>query len=443
MGSIRAAESISRDILWATRGYDLGNPANPAIRVIQYNAENKPVEITHAVNGATQILYDGDGGRARKIGPNGTTWYIGQHYEVNDNGDHTKYLFAGNQRVAKVTTNGLSVTAYYNHGDHLNSSSVMTGENGKVIETTTYKPFGAMRTHTPQGVLRSNYKFTDQELDSETGLYYYGARYYDPAIGRFISPDSIVPDPSDPQSLNRYSYVRNNPLIHVDPDGHEDSDFSVTPGGFGDSGGFSFSVFGLNVNVNFEFMNNYTITGQLQKNSPQIVHDSANAIGSVFEGRDNLLRMIGFNQNNINAVDAYMPFMAIPAAMRKVSKAAERKVAALAVDAKAAEAASGLIGKDFEAFLNRNLGGNGSFKVGGREFDGGNGTRWWEAKSGQYWNMIENNTKEMAYFKSTMGERLSIAGQNGATFELHSNTPIPGGIQEWLTRKGIPFTEWK
>ncbi|MEM5795044.1 MAG: RHS repeat-associated core domain-containing protein, partial [Bacillota bacterium] len=50
-----------------------------------------------------------------------------------------------------------------------------------------------------------------QEYDSETGLYYYGARYYDPAIGRFISPDSIVQSPGDPQSLNRYSYCRNNP----------------------------------------------------------------------------------------------------------------------------------------------------------------------------------------------------------------------------------------
>jgi RHS repeat-associated protein len=64
------------------------------------------------------------------------------------------------------------------------------------------------------------HKYTGQEEDAETGLYYYGARYYDPAIGRFISPDIIVPDPGDPQDLNRYTYVGNNPLLYIDPTGH-------------------------------------------------------------------------------------------------------------------------------------------------------------------------------------------------------------------------------
>ena len=62
-------------------------------------------------------------------------------------------------------------------------------------------------------------KFTGQRLDG-TGLYYYSARYYDPQIGRFISADTIIPDPANPQSLDRYSYVLNNPLKYVDPSGH-------------------------------------------------------------------------------------------------------------------------------------------------------------------------------------------------------------------------------
>ena len=61
--------------------------------------------------------------------------------------------------------------------------------------------------------------FTGQRLDS-SGLYYYGARYYDPAIGRFISADTIVQDYNNPQSLNRYTYVLNNPLKYTDPTGH-------------------------------------------------------------------------------------------------------------------------------------------------------------------------------------------------------------------------------
>lgn len=63
--------------------------------------------------------------------------------------------------------------------------------------------------------------FTDQELDSETGLYNYDARLYDPSIGMFISPDGIVPDMYNPQSLNRYAYCLNNPLKYIDPSGHE------------------------------------------------------------------------------------------------------------------------------------------------------------------------------------------------------------------------------
>ncbi|GEM_PF-5653187 len=60
--------------------------------------------------------------------------------------------------------------------------------------------------------------FTGQRLDA-TGLYYYGARYYDPAIGRFISADTVVQNLANPQTLNRYSYVVNNPLRYIDPTG--------------------------------------------------------------------------------------------------------------------------------------------------------------------------------------------------------------------------------
>ncbi len=63
------------------------------------------------------------------------------------------------------------------------------------------------------------YKYTGKELDS-TGLYYCEARYYDPQLGRFISPDTLVESLGNPQTLNRYSYVGNNPLRYTDPSGH-------------------------------------------------------------------------------------------------------------------------------------------------------------------------------------------------------------------------------
>lgn len=65
-----------------------------------------------------------------------------------------------------------------------------------------------------------HHKYTSQEFDDSTALYFYNARYYDPVLGRFIQADTIVPDPTDPQEFNRYSYVHNNPLKYTDPTGH-------------------------------------------------------------------------------------------------------------------------------------------------------------------------------------------------------------------------------
>jgi peptidoglycan hydrolase-like protein with peptidoglycan-binding domain len=106
-------------------------------------------------------------------------------------------------------------------------------------------------------------------------------------------------------------------------------------------------------------------------------------------------------------------------------------------------AAKGLTGKDFEDYLNKEIGGSGSFSKGGRDFDGAVGNRWWEAKSGQYWDYLKSSEKNIAKFKSDMGDRLNIAKQHGATYELHSNTPIPQEIKDWLTKKGISFFEHK
>ena len=101
----------------------------------------------------------------------------------------------------------------------------------------------------------------------------------------------------------------------------------------------------------------------------------------------------------------------------------------------------GLIGVAFENYLERTLGGEGSFSVGGREFDGRVGDRWYEAKSGRYWQDQAAPGIGFDKFKSDMGTRLSIARNNGATYELHSNTPIPDYVKEWLTQKGIPYFE--
>ena len=70
----------------------------------------------------------------------------------------------------------------------------------------------------------TEHQFTGQKNDGGIGLYYYGARYYDPVAGRFISADVIVQAPGRPQNLNRYSYAVNNPLRYVDPTGNVTKD---------------------------------------------------------------------------------------------------------------------------------------------------------------------------------------------------------------------------
>ena len=109
--------------------------------------------------------------------------------------------------------------------------------------------------------------------------------------------------------------------------------------------------------------------------------------------------------------------------------------------AEASSSPQGLVGKAFEDWLTRRDGGEGAFRVDGRDFDGGQGNRWWEAKSGRYWVDYVCNEIDVAKFKSDMGHRLQIAREYRATFEIFSNTPIPHPIKAWLTRKGIAFTE--
>ncbi|MEM2126577.1 MAG: RHS repeat-associated core domain-containing protein [Candidatus Methanosuratincola sp.] len=72
------------------------------------------------------------------------------------------------------------------------------------------------------GAFPTDYRFTGERLEAGLGLYAMGARWYDPGLARWLSADTIVPEPGDPRSLNRYSWVLGNPLKFVDPTGHEE-----------------------------------------------------------------------------------------------------------------------------------------------------------------------------------------------------------------------------
>ena len=187
---------------------DSGNPADRSSEALTYDFDNRVTGIN-----ATSFVYDYTGARVKKTTGASITTYVSKLFDIT-NGTVTKHIFAGGRRIASKSGSGI----YYYHPDHLGSLSIATDGNGNQAQAVTYYPFGEVRTNT--GSVDLPYKFTGHELDPETGLYYCGARYYDSAQGRFISPDTIVQSPGNPQTLNRYAYAGNNPLSFVDPSGH-------------------------------------------------------------------------------------------------------------------------------------------------------------------------------------------------------------------------------
>lgn len=189
-----------------------GNMTTDGIKSVAYTPDNLPTTITMGGN-TTAFTYDGSGSRVKKTSPSGTRIYLGKLYECL-NGSCGNYIYAGSTRIARSSTTD---TIYY-HGDHLGSTALATDDSGNQVESIHYYPFG--ETRQDSGPTNMIHKYTGQEQDYEVGLYNYNARLYDPEMGRFVSADTVVPNPANPQSLNRYSYVQNNPLAYVDPDGH-------------------------------------------------------------------------------------------------------------------------------------------------------------------------------------------------------------------------------
>jgi RHS repeat-associated protein len=224
--------------------------AGGATRSYVYDAENRLTHVADTLNNSVSILaqfvYDGDGNRVKKIEGGATTLYIGNYFEMgaptsgsepctcppgmncldvqcplssgttisSSNTVMRRYYYAGATRVA-MREEG---TLYYLLGDHLGSAAVTASSAGAKVAELRYRPWG--ETRFSSGTTPTQRRFTGQLLDTATDLYHYGARYYDPLLGRFIQADTIVPEPGNPQALNRYSYTYNNPVRYIDPDGH-------------------------------------------------------------------------------------------------------------------------------------------------------------------------------------------------------------------------------
>jgi RHS repeat-associated protein len=260
----------------ASYAYDAnGNLTGGSGRTYTWTVDNLPASVSQT-SGSESYSYDADGERVKVVrGSTSTVYLEGLWEEVV--GGAAKAYYSFNGQVAVMYTSSPSAFTYL-HNDHLGSASVAT-DSAQVKTQQEFDPWGKVRSTST--ITQTSINFTGQRLDG-TGLLYYHARYYDPNLGRFVSADSIVPGsasggmdgiaykpltidfhepgfvaslakenqqgfwfqmsdeerqqagspwgPQNPQALNRYSYVQNNPLRYTDPSGHCFWDFCIVEG---------------------------------------------------------------------------------------------------------------------------------------------------------------------------------------------------------------------
>jgi RHS repeat-associated protein len=149
----------------------------------------------------TSFVYDGDGNLVKKVKPGGSkTIYIGGIYEVDKDASDAvmrtiTYYPAGG--AMRINISGGSNSVYYILKDHLGSASVVTDSTGTIVGEQRYYPYG--ETRFTSGTIYTDKLFTGQR-DTGLGIYHYGARFYSPKTGRFLSADTIVPGAANPQA---------------------------------------------------------------------------------------------------------------------------------------------------------------------------------------------------------------------------------------------------
>jgi RHS repeat-associated protein len=232
-----------------TYSYDLdGNQngwtddGNGQRRSIVWDEENRIQSISD--NGNEQdYKYDDAGQRVIKRTPKEETDYVNQFFTVRGDGQiGTKHVFIDTSRVVSklVKSNAYEKDSYYFHTDQLSSTNYVTDSGGKLYEHLEYFPSGESwveeKSNSQQNPgSNTSYQFSGKELDEETQLYYYGARYYDPRTAVWESPDPALAgnlaglsgrggsgtSVAAPSFLNAYDYADANPLTKTDADGRK------------------------------------------------------------------------------------------------------------------------------------------------------------------------------------------------------------------------------
>ena len=182
-----------------------------------YDYENRLTSITKNSALLESNIYNPDGERIEAMDGSSTTYYF---YE----GSSMIASLSGTSWLDNIYGNGMLLaqasgsSSYYYQNDALGSTRLVTASTGAILYSSDYLPFGA--SFGTSGSFTPEFEYTGKLVDV-SGLYYYGARFYDPSIDRFITEDTSTGSPGDPLSLDRYVYARDNPEAITDPTGHD------------------------------------------------------------------------------------------------------------------------------------------------------------------------------------------------------------------------------
>src|SRR6185437_13784061 len=249
-GNYSWGENYSIDAWGNLQVSPIGGKAHGGTFQLSGNAQNRPTGLAYDAAGnlmsylsstytydqenrlastaGMSYTYDGNGERVLKFNTSTGAavkryWSMGGNTlgEGDGSGNLTaEYVFFGGKRVARIDLP--ANTVHYYLSDHLGSTSIIVTATGIIEEESDYYPFGT-EVVVSGGI--NELKFTGKRRDTESQLDYFGARYYTNVMARFTSPDPgriAVRHLLNPQKLNKYAYVLNNPLTLIDPDGLEE-----------------------------------------------------------------------------------------------------------------------------------------------------------------------------------------------------------------------------
>jgi RHS repeat-associated protein len=223
MSHDHAVTSLSNGNTYAydANGNMTSRQVNGQVFNLAYDSDSRLVQVSGTVS--ETFKYNGDGQRV--IGTEGgiTTVYIGNYFEwKGSTSTMVRYYYAGAARVAMRTG---TADPLWMFGDHLGSTSVVANYDGSLYARQGYYAWGERRFLAGDNPLPTTFRYTGQRESASFGMYYYGARWYDPSLGRFTQVDTIIPlESQGVQAWDRYAYVNNNPIRYNDPSGHGKGD---------------------------------------------------------------------------------------------------------------------------------------------------------------------------------------------------------------------------